>query len=214
MQENSFPKRVYTLLITGFLPFFLCAQFAPQTEYTHAPNTPEWATLMYNHPEEVDAIRSGFEEWRKENPGVKNNHSQYYKRWVRQAQWPKPVADAEYAAKHKEAKAMRSGEWSEMGPWHYDPEVAMYFEVQSPGACHVYTVEQSKSNPNVVYCGTATAGMYKSTNKGLNWELITRDLPVTQVYSIAIDADDEDLIWLGEENCLSASVGEAPCARS
>ena len=89
---------------------------------------------MYNHPEEVDAIRSGFEEWRKENPGVKNNHSQYYKRWVRQAQWPKPVADAEYAAKHKEAKAMRSGEWSEMGPWHYDPEVAMYFEVQSPGA--------------------------------------------------------------------------------
>ena len=57
--------------------------------------------------------------------------------------------------------------------------------------------------------------MYKSTNKGLNWELITRDLPVTQVYSIAIDADDEDLIgsvketgscidrkWWGNLGCL------------
>ena len=200
MQETSLTKRAFTLLITGFFPFFLSAQFVPQTQYTHAPNTPEWATLMYNHPEEVDSIRSGFEEWRKENPGIKNNHSQYYKRWVRQAQWPKPVADAGYTAKHKQAKAMRSGEWSEMGPWHYDPEVAMYFEVQSPGACHVYTVEQSRSNPDVVYCGTATAGMYKSTNKGLNWDLITRDLPVTQVYSIAIDSEDENLIWLGEGN--------------
>jgi hypothetical protein len=47
-----------------------------------------------------------------------------------------------------------NGIWEEMGPWSYDPEVAMAFQVQSPGACHVYTVEQAKANHEIVWCGT------------------------------------------------------------
>nr|MBC8150598.1 T9SS type A sorting domain-containing protein [Bacteroidota bacterium] len=73
-------------------------------------------------------------------------------------------------------------------------------QVQSPGACHVYTVEQSYSNPDVIYCGTATAGMYRSNDKGMTWTLITRDLPVTGVYSIAISETDEDVVFLGSGN--------------
>jgi len=151
---------------------------------------------MYENPQNVDEIRDGYEEWRKDNPYVKNQHSQYYKRWLRQANWSMPSADDAYIQACREANLMRSGEWSQIGPWHYDPEVAMYFQVQSPGSCHVYTVEQSESNPDVVYCGTATAGAYKSTDKGLNWKLITRDIPVTQVYSIAIDKENEDMVWI------------------
>ena len=197
MQELKSIPKLFIALILSALGQTTHSQHTPQTPYEGAPNIPSWAVMMYEHPENVEEIRSGFEEWRKSNPEVKNQHSQYYKRWTRQAQWSMPSSDDEYIQRSREANAMRSGEWSEMGPWHYDPEVAMYFQVQSPGACHVYTVEQSNSNPNVVYCGTATAGAYKSTNKGLNWKLITRELPVTTVYSIAVDKDDENLIWLG-----------------
>ena len=165
------------------------AQHVPQTTY-NVSTAPAWAKLMYESPEEVEAIRSGFEAWRTDHPLVKDAHTQYYKRWQRQAQWDKPEA--------YKRNAVRSGSWSEMGPWHYDPEVAMYFEVQSPGACHVYTVEQAPTNPDVVYCGTATSGLYKSINKGLNWELMTRDLPVTSVYSIAVSELDENVVWMGE----------------
>ena len=198
MQEILNIPKLFISLILCALSFTALSQHTPQTAYEGAPDLPNWAKVMYENPGNVDEIRSGYEDWRKSHPNVKDQHTQYYKRWTRQTQWDNPSADEEYIQKSREANLMRSGEWSQMGPWHYDPEVAMYFEVQSPGACHVYTVEQSNSNPNVVYCGTATAGMYKSTNKGLNWELITRDMPITQVYSIAIDKDDENLVWLGE----------------
>ena len=95
---------------------------------------------------------------RKENPDVKNQHSQYYKRWLRQADWSMPSADEAYVQAYREANLMRSGEWSQMGPWHYDPEVAMYFQVQSPGSCHVYTVEQSESNPDVCVLRNGNCG--------------------------------------------------------
>ena len=90
-----------------------------------------------------------------------------------------------------------NGVWEEMGPWHYDPEVAMQFEVQSPGACHVYTVEQAASNHQVVWCGTATAGAWKSTDHGGHWSLMTRDLPLTSVYSVAIHPEDASRVWVG-----------------
>ena len=198
MQENRILTRALILLIISALPTFNLAQYVPQTSYKGDSQLPDWAELMYEQPDEVEAIRSGFEVWRELNPELKNQHSQFYKRWLRQVQAPKPEVDDAYAASYKQAQQLRSGEWEQAGPWHYDPEVAMYFQVQSPGACHVYTVEQSYSNPEVVYCGTATSGMYKSSNKGLNWELITEELPVTSVYSIEIDRNDENLVWLGE----------------
>jgi hypothetical protein len=87
-----------------------------------------------------------------------------------------------------------------MGPWHYDPEVAMYFQVQSPGACHVYTVEQAAMDHEVVWAGTATAGAWKSVDHGAHWELMTRDLPVGSVYSVEIDQANSDRVWIGEGN--------------
>ena len=79
-------------------------------------------------------------------------------------------------------------------------EQAMEFEVQSPGCAHVYTVEQSPINPDLILAGTATAGLWKSVDKGLNWTLMTRDLEVTGVYSIALDPIDANIIYFGERN--------------
>ena len=191
-------------LIFGFASIFVLtttfAQHTPQTTYKIATESYQWAQLMYENPKEVEEIRAGYETWRLANPETKNQHSQYYKRWLRQVQWPINKPSDAYLEISTTANVSNSGNWTQQGPWHYDPEVAMYFQVQSPGACHVYTVEQAPSNPDIVYCGTATAGMYRSENKGLNWDLISGDLPVTGVYSIAISPSDADLIFLGSSN--------------
>ena len=81
----------------------------------------------------------------------------------------------------------------------------MQFEVQSPGACHVYTVEQAASNHEVVWCGTATAGAWKSTDHGGHWSLMTRALPLTSVYSVAIHPEDASrvLVGAGDEAALA-----------
>jgi photosystem II stability/assembly factor-like uncharacterized protein len=186
------------------------AQIVPQTAYKAATNDPAWVQLMYAENPVASEVREAYEAYYATHELVKNQHTQYYKRWMRVAHpysdangqivLPDPHEKAEYLERYNAVQDRDNGEWEEMGPWHFDPEVAMYFQVQSPGACHVYTVEQAPSNPDVIYCGTATAGLWKSVDKGLHWELKTRGLLVQSVYSIAIDPNNENLLYFGEGN--------------
>jgi len=194
---------VLTLLCIVFASA-IQAQTVPQTPYTFSSESPTWVQLMYENAPPLE-VKSAFEEFYASHELVKNKDTQFYKRFLRDFQatgngagkiLSDPREEADYLALR--AAANRSENWDEAGPWHYDPEVAMFFEVQSPGACHVYTVEQAASNAAVVWCGTATAGIWKSVDKGLHWELMSRELLVTSVYSIAIDPNNENTVYFGE----------------
>ena len=173
------------------------AQFVPQTPYRPSVDAPYWVQMMYGGEASHEDVRNAYELHYVSHPFEKNRDTQFYKRWMRNAELPAPVVSHAYALMHAASTERMTGEWEELGPWSYDPEVAMEFQVQSPGACHVYTVEQSASNHEVVWCGTATAGAWRSTDHGMHWELMTRDLPVTSIYSVAIHPLDENQVWIG-----------------
>ena len=105
----------------------------------------------------------------------KNKHTQYYKRWLR--------GISRFSnAKPTLQTSKSSNQWECVGPWDFDKDAAS--RSYAPGAAHVYTVEQSVSNPNILYAGSATAGAWKTIDKGANWELITRDLDIGFIYSL------------------------------
>ena len=193
---NSWMQRA---LGAWFLAASLSAsgQYVPQTAYRADANDPAWVQLLYSEMATPEAIRSAYEAYYAEHPFEKNRDTQFYKRWLRNVELPKPQVTEAYASAWASRQARQNGAWEEMGPWHYDPEVAMEFQVQSPGACHVYTVEQAPSDHQVVWCGTATAGAWKSTDHGAHWFLMTRDLPLTSVYSVAIHPEDPSRVWVG-----------------
>ena len=189
---------LFTLVALGILLMTAAnAQHVPQTTYRPSAESPEWVQLMYSGEASHEAVRSAYESYYTDHAFVKSRDTQFYKRWMRNAELPAPAVSHAYVAAHAEAANRLTGEWEELGPWSYDPEVAMQFQVQSPGACHVYTVEQSVSNHQVVWCGTATAGAWKSVDHGAHWELMTRDLPLTSVYSVAIHPLDSDRVFVG-----------------
>ena len=175
----------------------VCAQHVPQTPYLPGNDAPNWVRLMYADDATPEVVRSAFEAYYDSIPFVKNRDTQYYKRWMRNHELTSPQPSRGYTELHEAASERMNGIWEEMGPWSYDPEVAMAFQVQSPGACHVYTVEQAASNHEIVWCGTATAGAWKSADHGQHWQLMSRDLPLTSVYSIAIHPNDPNRVWLG-----------------
>ncbi len=175
----------------------LQAQHVPQTSYVPNESSPEWVNMMYSDEASPDEVRFAFERFYTDAPFVKNRDTQFYKRWMRNFQVRAPQPTRAFVEQHLAAADRIDGVWEEMGPWSYDPEVAMEFQVQSPGACHVYTVEQSPSNHEVVWCGTATAGAWKTEDHGQHWQLMTRNLPLTSVYSLAIHPDDPDRVWVG-----------------
>ena len=79
-----------------------------------------------------------------------------------------------------------------IGPFDFDQDAAS--RSYACGAAHVYTAEQSLSNTDVLYAGTATAGLFKSTNKGANWNCLTESMGIGTVYSLEIDRTNENSI--------------------
>ena len=67
-------------------------------------------------------------------------------------------------------------------------------------------MEQSVSNSNVLYAGTATAGAWKTTDKGMNWSLITKNLELNGVYAIEIDFIDFNTIYISGNGGIYKSV--------
>ncbi|HSD64224.1 MAG TPA: hypothetical protein VLB50_10515, partial [Ignavibacteriaceae bacterium] len=53
------------------------------------------------------------------------------------------------------------------------------------------------SNTDIIYAGTASGGLWRSTSAGVNWEPIFDKEPVTSIGAVAVDQRVPDVIWVG-----------------
>ncbi len=95
-----------------------------------------------------------------------------------------------------------------------DPELLAGMDARSIGPAgmsgRIGVVKAVESNPNIIYVGAATGGLWKSENGGLNFEPIFDDQPVAAIGAIAIYQASPDIVWVGtgEGNTRnSVSVG-------
>ena len=182
---------------------------------------PYWAQLMYSEQPDIEAVMEEYEKYYQQNTFVKSNHTQYYKHWLRNISRdpnglfsPSPDLDIkkiranekQYVEQSKQAKQSRSSSsvWQGIGPFDYDHDAAG--RSYAPGVAHMYTVEQAKSNPNTLYAGAATGGLYKSVDYGNNWTLITADLLIGGIRSIEVDHSDEDIVFMGASGYIYKST--------
>ena len=152
-------------------------QLNAQTELPYSPtseSTPSWAKMMYADDADPGQVKVAYETFYKQNEFVKNKHTQFYKRWMRNF--------SRYSSQF-ENRSYGNANWQCIGPFDYDQDAAS--RSYACGSSHVYTAEQSLSNTNVLYSGTATAGLFKSTDKGANWNCLTEAL--NWKYSIHVD---------------------------
>ena len=157
---------------------------------------PNWVKLMYTDNIDESIVIQEYELYYKENKFQKNKHTQYYKRWIRSiSRETIPI---------KNIKSKSSNNWECIGPWDFDIDAES--RSYAPGAAHLYTIEQSLSNSNVLYAGAATAGAWRSDNKGDNWYHITKDLHLSGVYAIEIDFQDENIIYISGNGELYKSI--------
>ena len=152
---------------------------------------PEWARLMYSGDPNVWEVdrkyRQFFEQFRFE----KSTHTQNYTHWRRLVD---PYVNAEgfirlpsreeedrrseilkkrYKQRTESASTKIPGtstQWVQMGPIETFRQSTL-----TPVSWHknVYSFDQSLSHPDVLICGTEAGGVYKSSDRGLHWNLIT-----------------------------------------
>jgi len=186
----------------------LCAQEFPYQDN----DSPAWSKSMYSATNEAEASEAVqyYEENFSNQPFVKSQHTQYYKRWLRSLtrgidSYASGNSSLETVAKNRKLylekyqinrrSKSNNSSWSSLGPYDYDDGAAV--RSYAPGAAHIYTIEQSRSNGNVLLAGTATAGVWKSSDKGNSWTLITKDLLVNEVKAVEIDKTNPSNIFFG-----------------
>jgi photosystem II stability/assembly factor-like uncharacterized protein len=68
-----------------------------------------------------------------------------------------------------------------------------------------------ESNPSIVYVGTASGGVWKTTNNGTTWEPVFDKESVSTIGDIAIAPSDPSIVWVGTgepNNRQSSSWGD------
>ena len=171
-----------------------------EKKYSTNENTPEWVELMYTDNSDPGDVIRMYDLYFSSHEIEKNQHTQYYKRWLRRfSRDINYTLNSELTKKYIEASKQLNliktptSAWNCIGPYDFDIDAAS--RSYAPGAAHVYTVERSLSNAAIMYAGTATAGLWKSTDAGVTWGLVTRDLLVNGIVSIEINHLNEDVVY-------------------
>lgn len=61
----------------------------------------------------------------------------------------------------------------------------------------VTSIDAVHAEPDIIYIGTASGGLWKSESGGVKWEPIFDDQPTASIGAIAIDQRNPDIIWAG-----------------
>jgi photosystem II stability/assembly factor-like uncharacterized protein len=98
-----------------------------------------------------------------------------------QQQPPRPLADA--TATLVDTALWNGLEWRNIGPANMSGRVA--------------DVEGVPGNPNVVYVGSASGGIWKTVNGGITWKPIFDSQPIASIGDIALEPGNPDVIYVG-----------------
>ncbi|GJM35041.1 MAG: hypothetical protein DHS20C18_40420 [Saprospiraceae bacterium] len=61
----------------------------------------------------------------------------------------------------------------------------------------VTSIDVDLSDPDIIYAGTASGGVWKSTNGGINWKSIFDKQPVQSIGAVAVYQHNPSIIWVG-----------------
>ena len=194
-----------------FTIFFLSALISQaQVPYSAIPlkgDEPEWVQLLFQPNPDPGIVSEKFKDYFKTHPFEKNYYTQFYKHWMmlhsrdnNGSLFGLPLDDAKfnetnYLARCKNSSLEKSANWQCVGPFDFDKEAAG--KSYAAGAAHVYTTEQSISNTDILYAGTANAGVWKSIDKGNTWVNLTKDMMLGTVLSLEIDKNNPDIVYFG-----------------
>lgn len=188
-------------------------------------NEPNWVTLMYSDNPCVPEVVEAYETYYKKHSFQKNIHTQNYKHWLKSIalyvndegyielnNTEREIFVANLLKKRKQENLQKSNDiWSCIGPLETYADDSNLGVIPVSWQVNVYCMDQSASNPNVLYAGTEGQGAWKTTDKGLNWSLITKNEDIGGVSDIKVAATNENLVYLagGGEIYKSTDGGDS-----
>ena len=61
----------------------------------------------------------------------------------------------------------------------------------------ITAIDAVVADPDIIYVGAATGGLWKSINGGQTWSAVFDDQPVLSIGAVAIDQSNPNVVWVG-----------------
>ena len=185
-----------------FIVFFISPTHAQQvlSPPGDTANYPYWIDMMQDQNVNFFKVQHAFEVYWKDREITKGCGWKPFKRWEYMmskrvsptGDRPDPAIDInayqDYFVRqgHKNIKA---GNWIELGP--------KKIPVSGVGLGRVNAIGFHPTDPNILWVGAASGGLWQSTNGGQYWYSNTDGLPTLGVSSIAVDFVNPDVLYIG-----------------
>ena len=211
-----------TLVITLFGLLFSLECHCQNLQVPFEPGSesgPSWIAMLQEEDPNVFLIDKAITSWYTEHPFEKTTYTQFYKKWRRVVD---PFVNRDGKIRYPNEETMRhiqksfsdkldkasknqgrsKASWSSIGPFETINDAIDGDQVPVSWQTNIYSFDQSKSNPDVLFCGTEGSEIYKSIDRGLNWQPASRNLSMRAVLSVEIDPVNPLIVYAGDNNGL------------
>ncbi len=179
-------------------------------------NTPAWAKSMYKEKASFVDVYDAYYNYYRKFPFEKTIHTQNFKFWVKNfgeyvdkdGMVNKPARKIEDKRqrylKEKREKNRSTTTWENIGP----------FETYKNGTTdpiswqtNLFSVSQSESNPDVLIAGSESGGIFKTVDKALTWDLVSKDEVFSNgITAVSINPTNEDHFLLAANSRIYESL--------
>jgi hypothetical protein len=177
-------------------------------------NLPAFAKMLYHYPVNFNEVEKAFEEYEREHPGEETAASRYFINWSRVVsdyakedgtivmpdvkELFKRMREMQlkaYSPEKKSAAADDPSDWTFLGPKETYWVAGGSHTGAAPWQVNVYSFDVAPSDHNVLYCGTETGFMNKTTDGGLHWQMLRDYFFGGAVTAVAIDPTDPNIAY-------------------
>jgi len=180
---------------------------------SYSESFPPFAKMLYEYPINFKDIENKYQQYFKEKGKQKNAITRYYKLWRTVVGSYVDEKGVIHLPKTKEAKPLSAGKkqkalklkdtsnsnWTFLGPkntFWLNTEDTPTVKPVAPWQVNIYSFDVFKGNPNILYVGTETGYVNKTTDGGKNWVLMARDYYFGGVPAVAIHPTNSNIVYV------------------
>jgi len=206
-------NRFYSVLAALFFGLMVSFSGQAQQKYSDAElaQYPHWVEMMQDHSVNFFEVQRAFNLYWEGREVTKGSGWKPFKRWeymMGQRVMPdgtRPDPGRDYAAwQHWFGNGERSlyGDWTPLGPFTVPSGYNGY-----RGLGRLNAIAFHPTDPDILYVGAPSGGLWITYDHGDNWITHTDILPTLGVSSIIVDYNDPDLVLIGTGD---RDAGDAP----
>ncbi len=186
-----------------------------------------WAKMLYSNSINFNQIDKEFQSYMAVHPGEKSPEIRYYRIWRRAVEScvsgdgsiQIPDLDLYQAnllsAQKEAARNYKSGSgdhsnWTFLGPkqtFWLNESGSQQVPLACPWQVNIYSFDVSASNNNILYVGTETGYVNKSTDNGITWQLLGQGYPFGgSATAVAIHPENPDIVYVSAGSQIHKST--------